>query len=148
MHGSTLSTSTNGRWLCAATTRTGSAPAGGSRPRAPPRSPGARPPARTGAAARPGAGGRTRALRPDQIAEDAPYDEIWSNPPIRIGKQALHELLQTWLARLTPEGVAYLVVGKNLGADTLAGWLISAGYDCARLASAKGFRVLEVRPRD
>ena len=95
-----------------------------------------------------GAGGRIRALRPDQIAEDATYDQIWSNPPIRIGKQALHELLQTWLARLTPEGVAYLVVGKNLGADTLAGWLISAGYDCARLASSKGFRVLEVRPRD
>ena len=94
-----------------------------------------------------GVGQRIRALRPDQVAEDAAYDQIWSNPPIRIGKSALHELLRTWLARLTPEGVAYLVVGKNLGADTLASWLISQGFACTRLASAKGFRVLEVRHR-
>ena len=94
-----------------------------------------------------GVGSRIRTLSPDQVAENATYDQIWSNPPIRIGKTALHELLQTWLARLDPEGVAYLVVGKNLGADTLAGWLTSQGFDCVRLASAKGFRVLEVRPR-
>ncbi|MFT4165402.1 MAG: methyltransferase [Microlunatus sp.] len=94
-----------------------------------------------------GVGSRIHTLRPDQVAEDVTYDQIWSNPPIRIGKTALHELLQTWLARLAPEGVAYLVVGKNLGADTLAGWLTSRGFDCVRLASAKGFRVLEVRPR-
>ena len=93
-----------------------------------------------------GVGQRIQALSPDQVAEDATYDQIWSNPPIRIGKAALHELLQTWLARLAPGGVAYLVVGKNLGADTLAGWLTSQGFNCVRLASAKGFRVLQVRP--
>ena len=81
------------------------------------------------------------------MSTDATYDQIWSNPPIRIGKSALHDLLRTWLARLTPGGVAYLVVGKNLGADTLAAWLISEGFSCTRLSSAKGFRVLEVRPR-
>lgn len=97
-------------------------------------------------ATRLGVGQRIRAVCPDEVAEDATYDQIWSNPPIRIGKSALHELLQAWLARLTPDGVAYLVVGKNLGADTLATWLISQGYACTRLASAKGFRVLEVRP--
>lgn len=93
-----------------------------------------------------GVGSRIRTLTPDQVAKAATYDQLWSNPPIRIGKTALHELLQTWLARLTPEGVAYLVVGKNLGADTLATWLTSQGFGCVRLASAKGFRVLEVRP--
>lgn len=97
-------------------------------------------------AARLGVGRRVRALRPDEVAQAKTYDQIWSNPPIRIGKAALHELLQRWLARLTPEGVAYLVVGRNLGADTLATWLISEGHTCTRLASAKGFRVLEVRP--
>ena len=30
------------------------------------------------------------------------FAEIWSNPPVRIGKPALHELLRRWLARLAP----------------------------------------------
>jgi 16S rRNA (guanine1207-N2)-methyltransferase len=75
------------------------------------------------------------------------YDEIWSNPPIRIGKQALHELLLTWLPRLVPGGRAVMVVGKNLGGDSLQRWLTEQGYPTTRIASAKGFRVLEtIRP--
>jgi 16S rRNA G1207 methylase RsmC len=84
-------------------------------------------------------------LRPEEVDPETCYDEIWSNPPIRIGKQALHELLLTWLRRLAPDGVARLVVAKNLGADTLQRWLIEQGYACERAASAKGFRVLVVR---
>lgn len=73
-------------------------------------------------------------------------DELWSNPPIRIGKAALHELLRTWLGRLAPAGRAYLVVGKNLGADSLHRWIESElGLPTERLASSKGFRVLDVR---
>jgi len=94
-----------------------------------------------------GVGDRVRVLRPEQVADDTTYDEIWSNPPIRIGKSALHDLLGRWLARLSRDGVAHLVVGKNLGADTLAGWLNSEGYPCRRTGSSKGFRVLQVRPR-
>jgi 16S rRNA (guanine1207-N2)-methyltransferase len=93
-----------------------------------------------------GVADRVRVLRPEQVDPDARYDEIWSNPPIRIGKQSLHELLLTWLTRLAPDGVARLVVGKNLGSDTLQRWLIEQGYACERAASAKGFRVLVVRP--
>jgi 16S rRNA (guanine1207-N2)-methyltransferase len=73
------------------------------------------------------------------------YDELWSNPPIRIGKAALHELLLTWLPRLVPGGRAVLVVGKNLGADSLQRWLGEQGYPTERIASAKGFRVLETQ---
>ena len=76
---------------------------------------------------------------------DVKYYEIWSNPPIRIGKEALHALLESWLGRLQESGVARLVVAKNLGADTLQRWLIAQGYRCERTASAQGFRVLEVR---
>jgi 16S rRNA (guanine1207-N2)-methyltransferase len=90
---------------------------------------------------------RVRVLRPDQVEPEARYDEIWSNPPIRIGKQSLHELLLTWLGRLAPTGIARLVVGKNLGSDTLQRWLTEQGYDCERAASAKGFRVLVVRAK-
>ena len=92
-----------------------------------------------------GVGNRVRAVTPDGVPEDVRFDEIWSNPPIRIGKQALHELLLTWLPRLAPGGRAVLVVGKNLGADSLQRWLGEQGYRTARLASAKGFRVLEAR---
>ena len=70
---------------------------------------------------------------------------IWSNPPIRIGKDALHDLLRTWLARLAPDGEAHLVVQRNLGADSLQAWLrAELGLTADRVASAKGFRVLRV----
>ena len=73
------------------------------------------------------------------------YDEIWSNPPIRIGKAALHALLLEAFALLAPGGRAVMVVGKNLGGDSLQAWLTDQGYPTRRLASAKGFRVLESR---
>ncbi len=88
---------------------------------------------------------RFGAVLPEQVPADAEFDEIWSNPPIRIGKAALHELLLTWLPRLTPEGRAVMVVGKNLGADSLQRWLGEQGFPTERTASAKGFRILETR---
>jgi 16S rRNA (guanine1207-N2)-methyltransferase len=88
---------------------------------------------------------RFTASLPDAVDPGATYDEIWSNPPIRIGKEALHDLLLAWLPRLVPDGRARLVVGKNLGADSLAAWLTEQGYPTAKVASAKGFRVLESR---
>ena len=94
-----------------------------------------------------GVGGRFTATTPAGVPDDLTFDEIWSNPPIRVGKAALHELLLTWLPRLRPGGRAVLVVGKNLGADSLQRWLGEQGYPTARLASAKGFRVLETRAR-
>ena len=89
-----------------------------------------------------GVADRVRASRPDEVPADRQFDEIWSNPPIRIGKHALHELLLAWLPRLRRDGAAYLVVGKNLGGDSLHRWLTDQGYPTDRIASAKGFRVL------
>jgi 16S rRNA (guanine1207-N2)-methyltransferase len=86
------------------------------------------------------------ACDPEVVPETVRVDEIWSNPPIRIGKEALHELLLRWFARLRPDGRAVMVVGKNLGGDSLQSWLTDQGYPTTRLASAKGFRVLESRP--
>ena len=89
-----------------------------------------------------------RAVTPDEVPDEITFDEIWSNPPVRIGKQALHDLLLRWLPRLGQGGRAVLVVGKNLGADSLQRWLGEQGWPTTRLASAKGFRVLEVRRSD
>ncbi len=92
-----------------------------------------------------GVADRFTASVPEAVGPGETYDEIWSNPPIRIGKDALHELLLTWLPRLNPDGRARMVVGKNLGADSLAGWLTEQGFPTVKVGSAKGFRVLESR---
>ena len=77
--------------------------------------------------------------------DDVRFDVMWSNPPIRIGKEALHALLAQWLGRLSPTGVAYLVVQRNLGADSLISWLNGRGYDAEKYASKKGYRIIKVR---
>lgn len=86
-----------------------------------------------------------RTARPEGVPSDLRFGEIWSNPPIRIGKEALHALLLTWLARLNDDGVMMMVVGRNLGADSLQRWLIDQGHPTERVASSKGFRVLAAR---
>jgi 16S rRNA G1207 methylase RsmC len=84
-------------------------------------------------------------LSPEEVDPAIRFAALWSNPPIRIGKSALHELLELWLARLDTEGTAYLVVNKNLGADSLSQWMTELSYPTTRLASRNGFRVLEVK---
>lgn len=86
-----------------------------------------------------------RVVSPDDVPHDVRFATIWSNPPIRIGKPALHDLLDTWLARLDVGGSASLVVQKHLGADSLQRWLIELGYRCDRVGSKAGFRLLTVR---
>jgi 16S rRNA G1207 methylase RsmC len=87
---------------------------------------------------------RVRVMAPDEVEEGLLFDQIWSNPPIRIGKAELHTLLLRWLPRLRPDGVAWLVVAKHLGGDSLAEWLTAQGYHVDRHASQKGFRILKV----
>lgn len=87
---------------------------------------------------------RVRPASPDEIGEDLQADEIWSNPPVRIGKAALHDLLVRWLGRLSPDGHAFLVVQKHLGADSLAAWLEAQGWSVHRLARRQGYRLLDV----
>jgi 16S rRNA (guanine1207-N2)-methyltransferase len=88
-----------------------------------------------------------RTVTPDEVPADLTVDLLWSNPPIRIGKASLHELLATWLGRLTPEGRALLVVQKHLGADSLQRWLGESGWAVERLGSRTGYRLLEVTRR-
>ena len=86
-----------------------------------------------------------RAARPEDVPDDVRFAAIWSNPPIRVGKSVLHDLLRTWLPRLAPDAAAWLVVQKNLGSDSLARWIAAdLGRDVERAASSKGFRVLRV----
>ncbi|MFT4234719.1 MAG: methyltransferase [Microbacterium sp.] len=89
-----------------------------------------------------------RAVLPDDVPDDVRFRTIWSNPPIRVGKGVLHELMQSWLPRLDEHSDAYLVVQRNLGSDSLQRWLESTlvkPFGVHRYATSKGFRVLRVR---
>ncbi len=85
-----------------------------------------------------------RCVTPDDPAVPARLAGIWSNPPVRIGKAALHELLSAWLGRLAPGVAAYLVAGRNLGADSLQRWLAGQGWQVTRRAARSGYRLLQV----
>ena len=95
-----------------------------------------------------GVADQIRVVAPEDVPPDLVVDQIWSNPPIRIGKAALHDLLTTWLGRLAPQtGTAELVVQKHLGADSLARWLADQGWPTTRAASRGGYRILHVEAR-
>ncbi len=88
-----------------------------------------------------------RACLPDEVPADIEFTGIWSNPPIRVGKAELHAILLQWLPRLAEECESYLVVAKDLGADSLLKWLQSElpdDFDAQRIDTAKGFRILRV----
>jgi 16S rRNA G1207 methylase RsmC len=84
--------------------------------------------------------------KPEDVPTDVTFDQIWSNPPIRVGKSVLHEILQLWINRLSRGSSAYLVVQKNLGSDSLQKWLTVefTDFETSRIDSAKSFRVLKV----
>jgi 16S rRNA (guanine1207-N2)-methyltransferase len=86
-----------------------------------------------------------RVAAPDDVPADLRFAAIWSNPPVRIGKAALHELLVRWLARLDEDGRALLVVQKHLGSDSLHRWLEGEGWQVERRTSRMAYRVLEVQ---
>lgn len=90
------------------------------------------------------------AATPDRVPEDVRFATIWSNPPIRIGKPALHALLETWIPRLEPGGTAWLVVQKHLGADSLLRWLTErfADFDVERADSKRTYRIIAVTAPD
>lgn len=90
--------------------------------------------------------GNATFCEPDDVPGDLRFATIWSNPPIHVGKQALHGILERWLPRLAPDGRAHLVVQKHLGSDSLQKWINAQdwGLTCTRLSSSKAFRILEV----
>lgn len=90
--------------------------------------------------------GNFLAFLSEDLPSDLKFDEIWSNPPIRIGKNALHELLTKYLALLTENGRAMLVVQKQLGAESLLKWLTEQypAKRVSRVLNDRGYWVIEV----
>ncbi len=89
-----------------------------------------------------------KCVTPEEVPADLEFSGVWSNPPIRVGKDVLHEILLTWLPKLQEHAEAYLVVQKNLGADSLHRWLeaeMPENFSTVRVDTAKSFRVLRVK---
>lgn len=89
-----------------------------------------------------------RAVTPDQVPDDMTFMTIWSNPPIRVGKNELHSLLQKWIPRLEPGCDGWLVVQRNLGSDSLHRWLqteFPEDFTFVRASTSKGYRILRAR---
>jgi len=85
------------------------------------------------------------AATPDAVPDDIRFMTIWSNPPIRVGKNELHGLLEKWLPRLDSGCDSWLVVQRNLGSDSLHRWLQTTfpeDFTFTRAATNKGYRVL------
>lgn len=91
-----------------------------------------------------GLGDRVRVAGPDEVPAEVTFDQIWSNPPTHVGKAELHAIMERWLPRLSPDGVAWLVINRHLGGDSLHAWLVERGWRVDRMASQKGYRVLRV----
>jgi 16S rRNA G1207 methylase RsmC len=89
--------------------------------------------------------GNVEVCRPEEVDGDLRFAAVYSNPPIRIGREPLLELLTAWLARLEPDGRGYLVVQRHLGADSLGERLRGRGFEVDRLGSKRGYRLLCVR---
>lgn len=90
------------------------------------------------------------AVLPGDVPDDVEFMTIRSNPPIRVGKDVLHDMLTHWLPRLQPSTDAWLVVQRNLGSDSLQRWLdgaLASDFSVSRAATNKGYRVLRVRRR-
>ncbi len=90
------------------------------------------------------------AALPGDVPVEVQFEGIWSNPPIHVGKDALHEILTTWIPRLVPGGSAWLVVQKHLGSDSLLRWLretFEPEYSVERATSKKTFRIIQVTRR-
>jgi 16S rRNA G1207 methylase RsmC len=89
--------------------------------------------------------GNVEVCRPEEVDDRLRFAAIYSNPPIRIGRGPLLELLAVWLARLEPDGHAYLVVQRHLGADSLTQRLRDQEFEVVRMGSKRGYRLLSVR---
>ncbi|HEY0535036.1 MAG TPA: methyltransferase [Actinoplanes sp.] len=87
---------------------------------------------------------RIRVSEPDAVPAEVTFNQIWSNPPTHVGKAELQAVMQRWLPRLAPDGVAWLVINRHLGGDSLHAWLVEQDWTVARTASQRGYRVLRV----
>jgi 16S rRNA (guanine1207-N2)-methyltransferase len=70
------------------------------------------------------------------------FDWIVLNPPIRAGKQKVHEIIESAADKLTPDGKLALVVRKQQGAESLTRYLSGIFDNVERISRDKGYWVI------
>ena len=77
---------------------------------------------------------------------DKKYDNILTNPPIRVGKKILYEILFGAKEYLKKDGCLYLVINKDQGAKSLKKALDEC-YKVTIMKKNKGFYVFKCQMR-
>ena len=77
---------------------------------------------------------------------DKKYDYIITNPPVRVGKKILYDILFGATDHLKKDGVLYLVINKDQGAKSLKKDLAEY-YEVTILKKNKGFYVFKCQMR-
>lgn len=77
---------------------------------------------------------------------DKKYDCIITNPPVRVGKKILYDILFGATDYLKKDGVLYLVINKDQGAKSLKKDLEKC-YEVTILKKNKGFYVFKCKRR-
>lgn len=73
------------------------------------------------------------------------YDYIISNPPIRVGKQKLYEIIMNAKNYLKPNGEIWLVVRKDKGAESMVRDMKKIYKTVEILEKKKGFYIIKVQ---
>jgi len=75
---------------------------------------------------------------------DERYDFIISNPPIRIGKEKLYQLLNDALKHLKKDGELWIVINKNQGVKSLINDF-GKEYTVEVVKKNKGFYIIKLK---
>jgi 16S rRNA (guanine1207-N2)-methyltransferase len=76
--------------------------------------------------------------------QDGEYGTILLNPPIRTGKQTVYRLFAEAVHHLKEDGVFWIVIRKQHGAQSALNHLKEEGLHVERVRQDKGFWVLKV----
>ncbi len=78
------------------------------------------------------------------VGLDKKYDFIISNPPIRVGKVKLYELLEACLNHLKKDGTLYIVIRKEQGAKSFIKDF-SSKAEINVVDKSKGFYIISLK---
>ena len=78
------------------------------------------------------------------VGLDEKYNFIISNPPIRVGKVKLYELLESCLNHLKKDGTLYIVIRKEQGAKSFIKDF-SSKADINVVDKSKGFYIISLK---
>jgi len=78
-----------------------------------------------------------------QVLEDRQFDVIFINPPIRVGKPKLYELIADAAQRLRPSGVLWMVIHTRQGAKIHLREVAPMFSECETVSRKWGYRVFK-----